>query len=132
MVIFYFFMLMMIVTAILIVAIPFIKNKSLFSKAFYTIFSFIIIFSFSVYSVLGSQHDLKIWLEKGRTHYALLEQVNQLGGIEGMIARIEAKLKENPDDAEGWFILGKLYLAKNEREKADIAFKNARHPHTAS
>lgn len=122
---FYGVIFCILLTALLFVVVPFFKNKSLFSKGFFVIFSFVVIFSLSVYFALGSQQDLKSWLTKGRTHYALLEQVDELGGLDGMIARIEAKLKEHPDDVQGWFILGKLYLAKNDQEKAEIAFKKA-------
>lgn len=126
MLLFYCFILILLLTALSFIVIPFIRNKAIFSKSFLIISSFMTIFSLGIYFFLGSELDLKNWLTKGQKHYALLEQVDNLGGIDGMINRIQAKLDNNPNDAQGWSILGKLYLAKNDQENAEKAFKKAK------
>jgi cytochrome c-type biogenesis protein CcmH/NrfG len=119
----YSFIFLLLATGILFIAVPFIKNKMFFSKSFFVIASFVVIFSLSLYFTLCSPQDLRTWLTQGRNHYELLVQMDQLGGIDGMIDRIKLKLVENPEDAEGWFILGRLYLAKNDKENAEKAFQ---------
>lgn len=124
--VFYSLIFVILLTGILFITIPFIRNKTIFSKSFFIISSFMVIFSLTLYFSLGSSGHLKTWLVKGRKHYELLAQMNHLGGIDGMIIRIHKKLAENPDDAQGWFILGRLYLAKNDQENAEKAFNKVK------
>jgi cytochrome c-type biogenesis protein CcmH/NrfG len=56
----------------------------------------------------------------------LLVAFQELGGFDGTIARIKEKLKQNPNDARGWQILGKLYLAKGDTRAANKALTKAR------
>jgi cytochrome c-type biogenesis protein CcmH/NrfG len=65
----------------------------------------------------------------GQAHYQLLEQFSELGGIEGAIHRIQEKLIANPNDVEGWLLLGKLYLSKQDTKRAEAALQKA---HTLS
>lgn len=126
MIIFYSFIFLLLFAGVLLIAIPFIKNKTLLSKSFFVMLIFVVIFSLGLYFTLGSSNHLRNWQTKGRDHYALLVQMEQLGGIDGMIAQIKQKLAVNPEDKKGWFILGRLYLAKNDRENAEKAFARAK------
>lgn len=45
--------------------------------------------------------------------------------IRGMVARLAARLEDNPDDAEGWKQLGRSYQVLGERKKAAEAFARA-------
>lgn len=65
------------------------------------------------------------WLKQGREHYELMVQFNQLGGVDGAILKVQERLALHPEDAEGWRILGKLYLSKGDTAKADWAFGKA-------
>ncbi len=116
---------LMLTTSILVLAVPFIKTRSLSSHYFLLPALFIILFSLSLYLTSNNSHALKQWLTEGEKHYRLQQEVNALGGIEGMIARIKHKLAENPRDAEGWFILGKLYFADQRYDAAKEAFGKA-------
>ncbi len=80
---------------------------------------------FSLYFAISQPAAVNQWLEKGREHYALLVEYQALGGIDGMISRIKEKLDKNPDDAEGWIVLGKLYLAQHNEKAAKAAFQHA-------
>lgn len=54
------------------------------------------------------------------------EMLQELRSPDKVIARLEAKLEEEPKSAEGWFLLGRLYRSNNEIAKAVSAFKKAR------
>lgn len=45
--------------------------------------------------------------------------------IDGLIARVEAHLAANPDDGQGWAVLGPVYLRVGRANDAAAAFSNA-------
>ena len=45
--------------------------------------------------------------------------------IAGMVERLAARMKDTPDDLEGWVMLGRSYTALGETEKAREAIDNA-------
>jgi cytochrome c-type biogenesis protein CcmH len=45
--------------------------------------------------------------------------------FEGLVARLAARLKENPDDAEGWMMLGRSYAVLGRFREASDAYANA-------
>ncbi|QRM54768.1 c-type cytochrome biogenesis protein CcmI [Sinorhizobium sp. BG8] len=45
--------------------------------------------------------------------------------IEGMVASLEAKLKEDPDNIEGWLRIVRSYVVLDQRAKAEDALKTA-------
>jgi cytochrome c-type biogenesis protein CcmH len=50
---------------------------------------------------------------------------NQPQSIEQMTARLEANLKANPESAEGWYFLGRTYMAQDRAGEAAQAFERA-------
>lgn len=46
--------------------------------------------------------------------------------VEGMVARLDARLKKNPNDADGWFMLGRSYMVLKRYQKAADAFHKLR------
>jgi cytochrome c-type biogenesis protein CcmH len=48
-----------------------------------------------------------------------------LGSVEEMIGRLEARLKKNPKDAEGWRMLGWSYYGISRYEEAALAYEKA-------
>lgn len=56
---------------------------------------------------------------EGAGHSVTMEQ------IEGMTEKLAARLKDNPDDAEGWGMLGRSYAVLGKHDKAVPAFKQA-------
>jgi len=49
-------------------------------------------------------------------------QANPDMTIDEMIDRVKAKLRADPEDAEGWFILGRTYMTMQRYEEASVAF----------
>jgi cytochrome c-type biogenesis protein CcmH len=45
--------------------------------------------------------------------------------IEGLVERLAAKMKENPEDAEGWTMLGRSYSVLDRHPEAAAAYANA-------
>ncbi len=116
---------LMLVFAISLLAIPYVKTQTLFSRGFLFAAIFILVFAFGLFFA-GNHTGLKEWLARGKEHYQLQNQMNQLGGFAGIVARIKEKLAQNPNDAKGWFILGKLYLANENYADAIDALGKAR------
>ena len=50
-------------------------------------------------------------------------QDNKLGTVEQMVEKLAARMKEKPDDAEGWFMLGRTYMSLNRYEEAVAALE---------
>lgn len=46
----------------------------------------------------------------------------ELPSIEEMMTALVERLKENPEDAEGWYLLGRTYMAMQDYQKAAFAF----------
>jgi len=45
--------------------------------------------------------------------------------IEAMVAKLDARLKQQPDDLEGWTMLGRSYAVLGKHDQASAAFKQA-------
>jgi cytochrome c-type biogenesis protein CcmH/NrfG len=121
----YLLIVFLLTAALSITAIPFIQNRSLLSKNFLAVMIFMILFPLSLYFFCGDKAALKHWLTQGEQHYQLQTQVETLGGIDGIISRVKEKIKADPNDPKGWFILSKLYSMKHEDKLAKEALYKA-------
>jgi len=52
-------------------------------------------------------------------------QAGQLGGIDEMVVSLEKKLEANPDNGEGWLMLGRSYMVLKRYQDAVQAFGTA-------
>ena len=79
----------------------------------------VIITSLGLYSILGRSEDLAL-------HLVLKEQgglgQNQAPSLEEAVALLEAKLEENPEDIDKWFLLANSYSAMGQFTKAANTF----------
>ena len=73
------------------------------------------VLALAVYLAVGDPATLSRQAEHGAT----VEQ------IETMVARLAARLRENPDDAEGWKLLGRSYAALGRFAEAADAYAKA-------
>lgn len=65
-------------------------------------------------------------------HWGAIDEVEQARtfaaqpkSIEEMTARLEASVQSNPDSAEGWYFLGRAYMAQERAADAAAAFERA-------
>ncbi|WP_369959578.1 c-type cytochrome biogenesis protein CcmI [Pseudomonas benzenivorans] len=65
-------------------------------------------------------------------HWGAIDRVEQARSfaeqpqsIEEMTARLEATVKDNPESAEGWYFLGRTYMAQERAGEAAQAFERA-------
>lgn len=121
----YTLLIIILVLAVAVLSIPFIVHRPFNWRGYLATALFTVLFSLGLYQFSGGHRALEHWFFQGQEHYQLQEQFNDLGGVDGIIERIEKKLEANPSDAQGWFILGKLYMAKQDYGSATAALKNA-------
>jgi cytochrome c-type biogenesis protein CcmH len=57
---------------------------------------------------------------------ALAQNPQQMAMIRGMVEGLAARLKSNPDDAEGWVRLVRAYAVLGETKSRDEAYAAAR------
>lgn len=72
-----------------------------------------------LYHQLGSQAALST--DTSAVATATSDQTEQ--SLEAMISQLAKRLQENPDDAEGWFMLANSYARTNQFDKAANAYK---------
>jgi cytochrome c-type biogenesis protein CcmH len=82
---------------------------------------FIPVLSGLLYLSVGSPQAL----QPGATQRAAAPDP-QAGDMDVMVARLAERLRENPDDAEGWFMLGRSYMFMNRYGEAADAFNRLR------
>ncbi|MDD1612304.1 MAG: c-type cytochrome biogenesis protein CcmI [Methylococcaceae bacterium] len=75
----------------------------------------------SLYLSLGSFHAI----EHGEELAQAAPEMPSSADIEKMVAGLAEKMKANPEDAEGWLMLGKSYKYLEQFPKAADAFANA-------
>jgi cytochrome c-type biogenesis protein CcmH len=89
---------------------------------------FVVVFAAAGYAWLG---NFKAWSvepgEPGAPAQAADAGAHstESANIDAMVARLVEKLKEKPDDAEGWTMLGRTYTAQSKLVEAVGAYKKA-------
>jgi len=78
----------------------------------------------AVFSYLKLNNGL-LSLGQGFEKQMALQQQGQTPDIEAMVINLEAKLKQNPDDLEGWRMLGRSYLVLKRFNDAVDAYAKA-------
>ncbi len=97
-----------------------VNNQSYNRFSRYILIFSVPVFAISLYAFLG-QPDL---IEGGKTQaaapagHASSNGASNLGSIEQMVEKLAARLKEKPDNAEGWFMLGRSYMSMNRYKEA--------------
>jgi cytochrome c-type biogenesis protein CcmH/NrfG len=120
----YMLLLVMVAAGVGILVVPFVRARN-YKNLSIVIVSFCFV-ALGLYQVSSDKIALSDWMNHGRQRYALLQQFADLGGVEGAIIQIEKHLQDNPQDKQGWMILGKLYLSRHDDAKAQAAFRKAR------
>lgn len=77
--------------------------------------------SVAVYLMLGSPGL------PSRHHEARLKTPTEQSSVEELVAKVEARLRENPDDGPGWDVLGPVYMMQERYAEAANAYGRAIH-----
>lgn len=116
----------MLLAALSLIAVPFIYcQHSLLSRNYFIVGLIFVSLAVCMYEYSSDRNGLAAWFAGGKEHYQLLEKFTAMGGVDGAIASIRQQLTTNPNDSDGWFILGKLYLGKSNVIAAHDAFAMA-------
>ncbi len=119
----------MLISALMIMLTPSIKTSGFIanfkSPAQILYLLFFVAATFVFYQYWGASKQLSAWYSHGKSHYQLMTEFQQLGGVNGMIEKIKVRLVKNPGDPQGWYILGRLYMADNNPNAAKRAFEHA-------
>lgn len=78
----------------------------------------------ALYAVIGNQ-SLIPRLELAASAGDAQRGSDGMPSLEELVARLEQRLAQHPDDGEGWMMLGRTYFATGEREKAEQALARA-------
>lgn len=97
------------------------KTKQASSQITQLVLIFVVpIFSISLYFFLG-QPELINGGEKqaaAPTGHSSMNGASGAGSMEEMIEKLAARMKQEPDNAEGWFMLGRSYMSLNRYKDA--------------
>ena len=88
---------------------------------------FVVVVAAAGYALLGTPQALNSEVAGAAPASAETKGAHPLttAQIEGMVEKLAARLKEQPDDAEGWAMLGRSYAMLERHEQAVPAFKQA-------
>jgi cytochrome c-type biogenesis protein CcmH len=81
--------------------------------------------AFLLYQKLGASHELQQQLAQASATNKVDDEIKAMGGSSGVIQKLKQKLIHQPKNAEGWYLLGKIYLNQNNFIAARIALEHA-------
>jgi cytochrome c-type biogenesis protein CcmH len=83
----------------------------------------------ALYWKIGSSQQLAQWLQSKQQAAVVQAEITQFGSTENIIVALREKLRQNPNSARGWYLLGKLYLSQQQFSPAAAAFTKANQLH---
>lgn len=86
---------------------------------------FIPIFSVVTYLSIMPENFAQVVLSEPRTQSSVANGQNQVPDIPSMVISLEKKLKEDPDNAQGWNMLGRSYVVMKRYAEAAGAYEKA-------
>jgi cytochrome c-type biogenesis protein CcmH len=122
MILFWSIIVLMLLAALALVIMPLLRNPTKHT----VIVVIILIITVPAFSIIFYLKQDTQWLMTERNAIAMEKLRAQLGTPQQIIAKLEQHLQQHPDSAEGWYLLGKLYLDQQQMDKAKIAFTKAR------
>lgn len=76
----------------------------------------------SMYAFIGAPEMIDFDTSKQASHTSSGQQ-RAMPSVAEMLARLQQRLQQNPGDAEGWFMLGRSYMALKEYPEAVRAYE---------
>ena len=81
--------------------------------------------SLFLYQQLGASRALAQQLKAKQQQTTMDVEIQALGGNEGVIQKLKTHLAQSPQDAQGWYLLGRIYFSQNHFHHSAIAFEKA-------
>ena len=82
--------------------------------------------SIGLYMQLGSPHLIGVAGGATASNPHQMQGAGAAPSMEELLAQLEQKMRENPEDAEGWFMLGRVYQSMNRFADAAKAYEELR------
>ena len=99
------------------------KEEKAGTWGFVLIAIFVPLLSISMYVTLGSPEGMKMIPGQQPERIAANPQQNQAGSIREMVMKLVEKLKENPENADSWFMMGRTMMNLEQYKEAVTAFR---------
>jgi cytochrome c-type biogenesis protein CcmH len=121
----------MTIVAVLIIARPLIARGQ--HKLLYATIAGVPLFAFAVYLTIGSPGQVSasspgesMRVSSGNTMMSgEVQDPDDVGSVASLLAGLEARLEENPDDSDGWLLLAKSYNYLGRTDEAIDAYDRA-------
>ncbi len=91
-----------------------------------TVFA-VVVCSFFIYRLIGAYPDLTQYQQKQQEKEKVSQLLQSMDGKQGLINRLQEKVKSQPNSAQGHYLLAKLLASEGKWEEAMVHFKNANH-----
>ncbi len=80
---------------------------------------------FFAYKYWGSQSEWQAYKQKQRQQRQVQDFLQTIKTPGELVERLKKRLKLNPNNAQGWFLLGRLYASQNQWPEASQSFAKA-------
>ncbi len=120
---------LMSLVAILVLIIPLLIARLLFSSL--AILLLLPFFALWIYGHWGSAEALRELIQQQEQALQVKHFMTQFNSPQQVIEQLQQRLKAHPESAQGWYLLGKLYLDQQDYPQALSSLKRAHHlsPH---
>lgn len=116
---------MMLVLALAFVVLPLGSRRLKSNKLALAVVVAIPLVALGLYTLLGSGGGTMSAAPRHAAADGKAAQRAALGSVQSMLAGLEARLKDNPDDAKGWLLLAKSYQYLGRSADASVAYERA-------
>ena len=79
----------------------------------------------AAYWCLGSWPDWTTYIKKQTRQQQAQVMLQSVRNPQELINKLIVRLKQEPDSARGWYLLGRLYASQNQWQQASNAYANA-------
>lgn len=118
-------LILMILLAMAVILLTYILRKQ--SKT--QIGAVVVVFALSsvgFYLYWGDSQSLAQWYQAQQRAELIKDFVAKYRSVDEIIALMQQRLKEHPEDAKGWYLLGRLYRSQGNLKAAEEAFAKAK------
>lgn len=91
------------------------------------LFPVLLVLVVAAYMTWGSFVPWQAYQQQQESQLQAKQMLQQIKTPDELINKLKAKLDDTPKSAKGWYLLGRLYFARNDDEQAATAFAKAYH-----